>query len=255
MLGLVGGAAAVVLAIGAAAAARHGAIALNPTFRPEVDDGLVRSVRLSGVHSIEDLAAAMKVAYGRPVQVHWAQLGLAEGRGLEFEVPEVDVANAFRLVNAQLLQTGPSLSWRTFATHVEIGEGSYFDKMEVERREYDVTGTVRAWRAAATEEIPSPDSQTVLRKAMDLVETVRPETWLDKGGEVASIEITGATLIVTAPRGMHPEIARVLETYERSAHRAVISNPKPVRDSSWGGRGGSPMCFGPGSAWDRGVRP
>jgi hypothetical protein len=238
---------AVVAALGWAVAAerRQRVVALNPTFRPEADDGSGRTLRLIGVHSIEDFAAAMRVAYGRPVQVHWKQIELAQGRRLEFVVPEVDVANAFRLVNAQMLQLCPTIAWRTFPTHVEIGDRSYFDRMELERREYDLTGVVRAWRAASTEDNPSPCADMVVRKAVDVVEIVQPQSWKDQGGDLANIEIAGATLIIDAPRSMHAGIERQLRIYEQAAHRAILTNTKVEVKS----------CFGRSSPWDGGIGP
>jgi hypothetical protein len=214
-LGLFGGVAAVCL-VGWAAAERHRPAALNPTFRPEADDGLGRTVRLIDVRSIADLSAAMRAAYGRPVQVHWEQIEFAAGRQYDFVVPELDVANAFRLLNQQTCAEWRMVTWRTFPTHVEIGERSFFDKMELERREYDLS-----W--AVSLNTPAPCVDFIMKRAVDLVvASVRSEEWEDNGGDVASVRIERATLIIDAPRDMHPEIARVLASFERAEQNAAL---------------------------------
>jgi hypothetical protein len=228
---------AAVLSVALSGALRQSPIPMSPIFLSDRDDGLQHRLTLDGVRTLDDFAAAMQAAYARPVQMHRTQIEFAASKQLVFAVPEMDVANAFRLLNAQVSESNKTLSWRSFPTHVEIGASEYFDRLETERRVYDLSWTVGTWVASASPDYPRPDPDSLMRRAIDLVESVEPDQWRDNGGDLASIQWTGTSLIIEAPKSWHAEIQGVLMAFDRAAQASLLrTRTGPV--SLWNQSGG-----------------
>lgn len=186
---------------------------------PVPPEGVDRRVRLRGVQTLADFANAVGAAYGLPVHIHQEQVSWLGAYGVEFGITESDVPTAFRLFNSIMPKgTGGGVDWRVFPDHVEIGVAHELDRPEMQRVTYNIASIVQSMGRL---DMDSDDYR--ISRILDVLRaTVRSEYWTDNGGDLATVQVVGLSLLVTAPKRMHPEIQRCLEDIAKAEESARL---------------------------------
>ncbi|USN98438.1 MAG: hypothetical protein H6810_09700 [Phycisphaeraceae bacterium] len=175
--------------------------------------------------TVRDVFAQFDDLYPGDILVYWDRL---EDIGIEPDQPaEVKAARlpAARFLDS-LTRRNPDLG--PVATHLsgdllEISTQEDFDRITTELRPYDIRdlaelrsgfdagrlalGQNREWEEAA---------EQIAQTIMNLSDR---DAWVDNGGEAASVEIAGASLLVKAPTRIHEQVEHVLGMLREDAER------------------------------------
>jgi hypothetical protein len=101
------------------------------------------------------------------------------------------------------------------------------DLRTTDRKVYDVADLVLNEPVVPVLGVSSNHTQAVELVRQAVMQHVRPNDWLDNGGDIAAISALGTNLVITAPRSMHEQIGGLLsELY--SNRRSQIDS---VRES------------------------
>ena len=229
------------LALGAACIglALRGRVAPSPaTYAPpESLPSLLATTRVSLARdfTLEQLAAETGRATGLPVRARWDvidRFGVTTGCTVPHALEGVRLHDALRISGESLgIAPSRSLDARVIDGTIELATRDYFDRLELTQTAYDLSAYARSRSLGA--ERPRRESQQAMDELSGLITgSVEPETWLDNGGTLATLNIVDQTLIISAPPRMHHHIRWLLGT--------LAANP--IRDRAGPERHG---CFGP----------
>jgi hypothetical protein len=219
------------------------------TVQPAANPGESIIVRHSaGVElTLEQLFAPYAESAGLALEIDYARLGdMLITRDARVTLPADYPASLARLLaDLPYLTTGHEVdpqagdSGRLGTAVVEgrllVSTAEGIDRRTTLRVVYDLGGLatpigVSPGRAAlATREAEFQNAAMTIMHAIQ--QHVRPHTWADNGGDVASLSLVGSNLIVTAPQSMQTDITSLLDELRRNRHGQIMSSKRLIEQS------------------------